>query len=237
MTEKLLQVKNLVVQYGGVFALNGASLDIDEGEIVAVMGPNGAGKSTVLKAIFGLAPISAGEICWHEQPVNPAPHLMAARGIAFVPQGRRVLGNLTIKENLQIGGFAVSDKEELKRRIEEVEKIFPLLKNKQREKAGSLSGGQQQMLALARGLMVDPKVLLLDEPTLGLSPKVIKEVFEKIVEINQRHGTAIMIVEHNIKSVLAMAARAYFLHYGKVVYSGAADSINQTDLSSLVLAD
>jgi len=196
MTEKILQVKNLVVQYGGVFALNGASLDIDESEIVAVMGPNGAGKSTALKAIFGLAPINSGEILWHEQKVKPVPHLMAARGIAFVPQGRRVLGNLTVEENLQVGGFAVADKEELKRRIEEAEKIFPLLKSKRREKAGSLSGGQQQMLALARGLMVDPKVLLLDEPTASLDAKNRETVTDMISEATAR-GAAIVGIFHD----------------------------------------
>lgn len=217
MTEILLQLKGISVHYGGVKALDGVDVAIDEGEIVALMGPNGAGKSTILKAIFGLAPIEHGEVWWHGTPFRPVSHEVAARGIAFVPQGRRVFTHLTVEENLEIGGFIVKNRQELKRRMEEVMQTFPILKQKRKAKSGTLSGGQQQMLALARGLMIDPKVLLLDEPSLGLAPKVVKEVFAKIKEINERHKTAILVVEHNIKSLLEIVDRGYLLDKGKVV--------------------
>lgn len=215
--EILLKIENLHVHYGGVKALNGASLEIDEGEVVALMGPNGAGKSSVLKSIFGLAPIHSGQVLWREKPIQPISHEVVKIGIAFVPQGRRVFSNLSIEENLEVGGFVIKDKSLVKNRIAEVMDIFPALKTKRKEKSGSLSGGQQQMLALARGLMVDPKVLLLDEPSLGLAPKIVKEVFEKIQEINVRRKTAIMVVEHNIKSLLNIAHRAYVLDKGRVI--------------------
>lgn len=205
--------------------MNGVDIAIDEGEIVALMGPNGAGKSTVLKAVFGLAPISGGDVLWHEKSFKPEAHGMPEYGIVFVPQGRKVFPRLTVLENLELGGFAVKNKKELKRRIEEVVEIFPDLKVKIKSKAGILSGGQQQMLALARGLISDPKVLLLDEPSLGLAPKIVKEVFAKIKEINERHKIAIMVVEHNIKSLLNIAHRAYLLDKGKIVFSGDAKNI------------
>lgn len=229
-SEKLLQLKEVHVSYGGVRALNGADVFLDEGEIVALMGPNGAGKSTILKAIFGLADIPSGAVYWHGAKVKPVSHEMVQRGIAFVPQGRRVFSHLTVDENLDIGGYAVKDKKELKRRKQEILETFPALKTKLKAKSGSLSGGQQQMLALARGLMVDPKVLLLDEPSLGLAPKIVKEVFEKIKEINQRHKTAIMVVEHNIKSLLEIADRGYVLDMGKVAAEDAAQNLVNSDI-------
>ena len=215
--ETLLQLHNVSVHYGVVKALDGVDISLNEGEIVALMGPNGAGKSTILKTIFGLAPIHFGKVLWHEKEIMPIPYEVAQRGIAFVPQGRRVFGHLTVEENLEIGGFIVSDKKELRRRIAEAMETFPILKEKRKSKAGTLSGGQQQMLALARGLMTHPKVLLLDEPSLGLSPRIVKEVFAKIKEITEKHRTAIMVVEHNIKSLLNIAGRGYILDKGKVI--------------------
>src|SRR3989338_6123389 len=215
--ETLLQLQNISVHYGGVKALDGVDISLDEGEIVALMGPNGAGKSTILKTIFGLTPIHSGKVLWHEKEIMPIPYEVVQRGIAFVPQGRRVFGHLTVEENLEIGGFIVSDKKELRRRIAEAMETFPILKEKRKSKAGTLSGGQQQMLALARGLMTHPKVLLLDEPSLGLSPRIVKEVFAKIKKVNERHQTAIMVVEHNIKSLLNIAGRGYILDKGKVI--------------------
>ncbi len=225
MQDTLLELSNLHVRYGGVRALDGVSVSLDEGEIVALMGPNGAGKSTILKAIFGLAPIASGRVLWHEKEFKPVPYEVVERGIAFVPQGRRVFTHLTIEENLEMGGFVVKNKSELRRRIEEVMGTFPVLKHKRKSKSGALSGGEQQMLALARGLVSDPKVLLLDEPSLGLAPKIVKEVFIKIKEINERHKTAIMVVEHNIKSLLEVAGRAYVLDKGRVVYEGTSKSL------------
>ncbi len=215
--EILLQLQNISVHYGGVKALDSVDIALDEGEIVALMGPNGAGKSTILKTIFGLAPIYSGKVLWHGKEITPISHEVVQKGIAFVPQGRRVFSHLTIEENLEIGGFIVSDKKELRRRIAEVMETFPVLKQKRKVKAGTLSGGQQQMLALARGLMIEPKVLLLDEPSLGLAPKIVKEIFVKIKEINNKHKTAILVVEHNIKSLLDIASRGYVLDKGRVV--------------------
>ncbi|MEI8344287.1 MAG: ABC transporter ATP-binding protein [Candidatus Moraniibacteriota bacterium] len=228
--ETLLQLHNVSVRYGGVKALDGVDISIDEGEIVALMGPNGAGKSTILKTIFGLAPIHSGKVLWHEKEIKPVSYEVVQRGISFVPQGRRVFSHLTIEENLEIGGFIVSDKKELKRRIAEVMETFPVLKQKCKAKAGTLSGGQQQMLALARGLMTEPKVLLLDEPSLGLAPKIVKEVFAKIKEINEKHKTAILVVEHNIKSLLDIASRGYVLDKGKVVAKDASQKLLESGI-------
>lgn len=210
-------MKNVSVYYGGVKALDGVNISLDEGEIVALMGPNGAGKSTILRTIFGLAPIYSGKVLWHEKEITPIPHEIVQKGIAFIPQGRQVFSHLTVEENLEIGGFIVSDKKELSRRIAEVMENFPVLKQKRKAKAGNLSGGEQQMLALARGLMIEPKVLLLDEPSLGLAPKIVKEVFAKIKEINEKHKTAIMVAEHNVKSLLNIASRGYVLDKGKII--------------------
>lgn len=219
-SEALLKLDDVHVHYGGVRALDGASVCLDEGEIVALMGPNGAGKSTILKAIFGLAPISGGTVSWEGQTFSPVSHEVVARGISFVPQGRRVFSDLTVEENLEIGGFTNENQRLTKERISQLYELFPILKQKRNQKSGRLSGGQQQMLAIARGLMTDPKVLLLDEPSLGLSPKVVKEVFAFIKDINERRKTAIMVVEHNIKSLLTIATRGYILDKGKVAVHG-----------------
>lgn len=225
MAEVLLKVEDARVHYGGVKALDGASVSLDEGEIVALMGPNGAGKSTVLKTIFGLATLSGGKVFWHGRAIHPVPHEMVADGIAFVPQGRRVFKHLTVRENLEVGGFVVPDQTLLAGRIEEVLNIFPALRAKLSDKSGTLSGGQQQMLAIARALVTRPAVLLLDEPSLGLAPKIVKEVFAKIKEINERHKTAIFVVEHNLTSLLHIVHRAYVLDKGKVVAQGKPDHI------------
>lgn len=218
--EILLQLKNVSVNYGGIKALDDVSVYIDEGEIVALIGPNGAGKSTILKAIFGLAPIFSGKILWNEQKIIPISYEMVKRGITFVPQGRRVFSNLTVFENLEMGGFMVKNRKIINQRIKKTVEIFPDLKKKLKEKAKTLSGGQQQMLALARGLITDPKVLLLDEPSLGLSPKFVKEIFVKIKEINEKHKTAILVVEHNIKSLIKIVDRGYILNKGKIIDKG-----------------
>jgi branched-chain amino acid transport system ATP-binding protein len=228
--EHILQLKNIHTHYGGVKALDGADLFVNEGEMVALMGPNGAGKSTVLKSIFGIAPISSGEILWHGSAVRPVSHEMVERGISFVPQGRRVFKYLTVEENLEVGGITVRNKKEIARRIGEAMDLFPVLRHKRSRKAGELSGGEQQMVALARGLIIDPKVMLLDEPSLGLAPKIVKEVFEKIKEINERHGVAIVVVEHNIKSLLEIVHRAYVLDKGKVVKEGEPSELLKTDI-------
>ena len=234
--EKLLSLKNIHVHYGGVKALDGASVSIDEGEVVALMGPNGAGKSTILKTIFGLAPIESGTVAWEGQTFKPVSYEVVKRGISFVPQGRRVFRHLTVYENIEIGGWDVPAIQR-KERIENVLELFPALRAKLKAKSGTLSGGQQQMLAIARGLMIDPKVLLLDEPSLGLAPKIVKEVFAKIREINERRKTAIFVVEHNLKSLLEIATRAYVLDKGKIYHEGQPkDIIGQGILQKVFLS-
>lgn len=234
--EQLLSLKDIHVHYGGVKALNGASVSIDEGEVVALMGPNGAGKSTILKTIFGLAPIESGKVAWEGQDFKPVSYEVVKRGISFVPQGRRVFKHLTVYENIEIGGWDVPPKQR-KERIENVLELFPALRAKLKAKSGTLSGGQQQMLAIARGLMIDPKVLLLDEPSLGLAPKIVKEVFAKVKEINERRKTAIFVVEHNLKSLLEIATRAYVLDKGTIYAEGKPkDIIDQGILHKVFLS-
>jgi branched-chain amino acid transport system ATP-binding protein len=216
----LLQLTDLKVHYGGVRALDGAAVAVDEGEIVALMGPNGAGKSTVLKAIFGLAPVAGGAIKWRGHTIKPVTYEMTARGVAFVPQGRRVFRHLTVAENLELGAWQTKDKKLIAERLASVLELFPVLKTKLKAKSGTLSGGQQQMLAIARGLMCEPQILLLDEPSLGLAPKIVAEVFAKIKEINERRQMAIVVVEHNLKSLATIATRAYVLDKGRVVAHG-----------------
>jgi branched-chain amino acid transport system ATP-binding protein len=228
--QSLLTLSNIHVHYGGVKALDGANIQVSKGEIVALMGPNGAGKSTVLKAIFGLAPIESGKIIWEGSEIELKPYEVVELGISFVPQGRRVFKHLTVYENIEIGGHAIKNKKVLQERIEEVLEIFPVLKEKLKQKSGQLSGGQQQMVALARGLVTDPKLLLLDEPSLGLAPKIVKEVFEKIKEINKKRGTAIIVVEHNLKSLLEIAHAAYVLDKGNVIARGEGKDFLKSDI-------
>ena len=210
----LLELKDISVRYGAVSAIEAVSLGVQKGEVVAVMGPNGAGKSTVLKAIMGLAPVVGGEVYWRQEMLAAATHEIVKEGLAFVPQGRRVFNHLTIQENLEMGCLYLNDRAEKERRLDSVMELFPILHEKRRDMASQMSGGQQQMLALGRGLMASPEMLLLDEPTLGLAPIVVREVFEKVSEISERLRTTILVVEHNIKGVLNIVDRAYVLGQG-----------------------
>ena len=230
----LLELTDISVRYGVVNALEEVSLGIRSGEAVAVMGPNGAGKSTVLKAIMGLAPVAAGEVRWRQRPLAAATHEIVKEGIAFVPQGRRVFTHLTIAENLEMGCLHLNDRTERQRRLDSVMELFPVLYEKRRDMASQMSGGQQQMLALGRGLMANPEALLLDEPTLGLAPIIVKEVFQKVSEINYRLGTTIMIVEHNINGVLGIVNRGYVLDKGRVVFEGTPNDIRESDILTQV---
>ena len=229
-----LEMVDISVRYGAVRALTEISLGVNKGEVVAVMGPNGAGKSTVLKAIMGLAPVVAGKVYWRQEPLVAATHEIVKEGIAFVPQGRRVFTHLTIEENLEMGCLYLNDAAEKARRLDSVMELFPILHQKRRDVASQMSGGQQQMLALGRGLMAAPDVLLLDEPTLGLAPVVVKEVFQKVAEISERLKTTIMVVEHNIKGVLDIVDRAYVLDMGRVVHDGTPQSVQETDILTQV---
>ena len=230
----ILELVDISVHYGGVVALDGVSLGVGEGEIVALMGPNGAGKSTVLKSIFGLAPVASGQVYWNGLPLEAASHEIVKLGLAFVPQGRRVFTQLTIEENLELGCLYLKDKTEKLRRLEEVMDLFPVLYEKRRDKARAMSGGEQQMLAIGRGLMAKPTTLLLDEPTLGLSPIIVKEMFAKIVEINEKRKTSIMVVEHNIRSILDVASRVYVLDKGKIAHDGTPKSVLESDILTKV---
>ena len=225
-----MELQEVTVRYGGIVALDSVSLGLGEGEIVALMGPNGAGKSTVLKAVFGLAPVVSGTISWRQAVLDVAAHQVVKLGIAFVPQGRRVFTQLTITENLEMGCLYLRDKEEKKRRLDETMELFPVLYEKRQEKASAMSGGEQQMLAIGRGLMANPTALLLDEPTLGLAPIIVKEMFAKIVEINETRKTSIMVVEHNIRSILDVASRVYVLDKGKIAHDGTPSTVEDSDI-------
>lgn len=229
-----LELVDVSVRYGGIMALDGADIGVREGEVVAVMGPNGAGKSTVLKAVMGLAPVVGGRTLWRNRPLPAATHEIVKEGIAFVPQGRRVFTHLTIAENLEMGCLYLGDRDEKARRLETVLELFPVLRQKRADLASQMSGGQQQMLALGRGLMANPDMLLLDEPTLGLAPIVVKEVFQKVAEISDALGVTIMLVEHNIRGALDIADRAYVLDKGKVAHAGTPQTVRDTDILTRV---
>ena len=232
--QALLELQEVTVRYGGITALDDVTLGLGEGEIVALMGPNGAGKSTVLKAIFGLAPLSSGTISWRQAVMDVAPHQVVKLGVAFVPQGRRVFTHLTIEENLEMGCLHLRDKTEKKRRMDEAMELFPVLYEKRRDKASAMSGGEQQMLAIGRGLMANPTALLLDEPTLGLAPIMVNEMLGKIVEIKEKRNTSILVVEHNIRSILDVASRVYVLDKGRVAHDGSPDSVQENDILTRV---
>ena len=234
MNGYLLNLVDISVHYDAVVALDEASLGVRKGEVVAVMGPNGAGKSTVLKAIMGLAPVVGGEVYWRQERLEAATHEIVKEGISFVPQGRRVFTHLTVEENLEMGCLYLEDRAEKARRLESVMELFPILHQKRDDLASQMSGGQQQMLALGRGLMASPEVLLLDEPTLGLAPIVVNEVFQKVAEISDRLSTTILVVEHNIKGVLEIVDRAYVLDKGRVAHDGTPHSVRESDILTQV---
>ncbi|MGA2083495.1 MAG: ABC transporter ATP-binding protein [Holophaga sp.] len=215
----LLEIRDLHVSYGGVHALQGVSLSLEEGEIVTIIGANGAGKSTLLNAISALVKFSAGEIRYRGTALPNRPHLVVARGLVQVPEGRQVFANLTVRGNLEVGGFLRKDKAGLKDDLDYIYATFPRLKEREGQFAGSLSGGEQQMLAIGRALMSRPKVLLMDEPSLGLAPILVQEIFKVISKIN-RSGTPILLVEQNAHRALAVAGRAYVLEVGQIVREG-----------------
>ncbi len=216
----LLEVEGLNVYYGAIQAIKGISFDVEEGEIVTLIGANGAGKSTTLKTISGLVRPRGGSIKFRGVDITTrAPHAIAADGISHVPEGRRVFANLTVRENLLLGAFTVNDRNKISRNMERVFARFPRLKERLSQPAGTLSGGEQQMLATGRGLMSEPKLLLLDEPSMGLSPILVQQIFDIIREINQA-GTSILLVEQNAYMALSVASRAYVLETGRIVLSG-----------------
>ncbi len=212
----LLDVRSLEVRYGGIVALRGIDLRVDEGEIVALLGANGAGKTTTLRAISGLLPIRSGEVLFDGESLRRrAPDAIARLGLGHVPEGRRIFTRMTVRENLDLGGFAIASRSEAAARIDEVLAIFPRLRERIGQRAGTLSGGEQQMLAIARALIARPRLLLLDEPSLGLAPLVVKQIFEVLRDIHSR-GTTIVLVEQNARAALALADRGYVLRNGEI---------------------
>ena len=233
----MLAIRDLETGYGKKQVLFGLSMEVREGEIVALIGPNGAGKSTVLKTVCGLIPAWKGEIWFNGSPVNgTTPARNVARGITFAPQGSRVFHDLTVKENLEVGGSQLPRKV-VRERIEHILQFFPALKERTRQDAGRLSGGEQQMLALARALVQKPKLLMLDEPSLGLSPNLVRTVFEKIVEINRENKLSIFIVEQKVREVLEICNRVYSMKLGKVAFEGQPEELrdDKTKLKNLFL--
>lgn len=222
----LLELKNIRVHYSGVKALDNVSLHIDEKEIVALMGANGAGKSTILKTIFGLVQADHGKIIFQQKEIHPVPEKMVHQGIAYVPQGRQIFTELTVAENLEMGGYSIKNSKLLRERMSQIFDLFPFLKTKRRTIAGTFSGGQQQLLALAVGLITQPKILLLDEPTLGLSPKMVEEILNYIQQIHLAFNTTILVVEHNIQSLSAIVHRIYALEQGSVIAHGKPDDLH-----------
>ena len=217
----MLSIKNLESGYGEMQVLFGVNLNVNPNEIAVLIGPNGAGKSTVLKSIFNLIEIYNGKILYKNKDITKIPtHELIELGIGYVPQGRQVFSTLTVRENLEMGAFLTKEKNSVDKKLNEVIEIyFPDLKKRLNEYAFNLSGGQQQMLAIGRALMQDPRLLLLDEPSLGLAPKIMKELFRKIKEINDK-GVTIMMVEQNAKQATAIADRIFVLEDGKVALSG-----------------
>ncbi len=223
----MLEIRQLETGYGKKQVLFGLSLEVHEGEIVALIGPNGAGKSTVLKAVCGLIPAWKGEIRFNGDVTNGStPARNVARGITFAPQGSRVFEDLTVMENLEIGGFQLP-RNELKSRVAQMFQMFPVLKERYRQDAGKLSGGEQQMLALARALIPNPTLLMLDEPSLGLSPNLVATVFSKISEINTETGVTILIVEQKVREVLDITMRVYSIRLGKVAFEGSPGELKE----------
>ena len=224
----MLEIKNLTVCYGAISALHGISLSVPSGGIVTLIGSNGAGKTTTLKTISGLLKPKSGEIIYDGKNIaGLPPHTVVARGLSHVPEGRMIFANLTVRENLQMGAYLVRDKKIVRRDLESVFATFPRLKEREQQVAGTLSGGEQQMLAIGRALMSQPKFLMLDEPSLGLAPLLVKTIFEKIVEINRERGLTILLVEQNANRALEISHSGFVLETGKITLQGDSAALRQ----------
>ena len=224
----LLELENVHTYYGRIHALKGVSLRVEEGEIVTLIGANGAGKSTTLRTISGLVRAQHGSVHLSGKDITRTlPHDIVAAGVGHVPEGRGIFPRLTVRENLAMGAYTLANGAEVQRRMETVFQLFPRLKERLNQKGGTLSGGEQQMLATARGLMLKPHILLMDEPSMGLAPVLVEAIFDVMRELNQREGTTILLVEQNAQMALKYAARAYVLETGRIVLSGPAEEIAQ----------
>lgn len=225
MAEPMLKIDNIDVYYGAIHALKGISLEVNQGEIVTLIGANGAGKSTTLRTISGLLKPKNGSITFMGQNIaGVRAHEIVKRGISQVPEGRRVFAEMTVMENLDLGAFVRKDKDGIQQDLKKVFELFPRLEERKNQSAGTLSGGEQQMLAMGRALMSRPKLLLLDEPSMGLAPLLIKEIFNIIVDIN-KSGTTVLLVEQNANMALSIANRAYVLETGRITLSGSAQKL------------
>jgi branched-chain amino acid transport system ATP-binding protein len=226
----LLTLENVHSYYGRIHALKGISLTVEEGEIVTLIGANGAGKSTTLRTISGLLHPKQGKILLEGQDISHMhPHHIVNAGVGHVPEGRGIFPKLTVKENLEIGAFVIDDPAEVERRMEYAFELFPRLKERISQKGGTLSGGEQQMLATARGLMLNPRILMLDEPSMGLSPVLVELIFDIIKQMNQK-GTTILLVEQNALMALSIAHRGYVLQTGEIVFSDTAANLKKNEM-------
>ena len=225
----MLEVKNLKVHYGVIQAIKGISFEVNEGEVIALIGANGAGKTTTLQTITGMLKPSEGEILFEGQDIVKVPgHKIVSMGMAHVPEGRRVFAELSVYENLKLGAYTRKNKAEIEDSLKSVYKRFPRLEERKGQRAGTLSGGEQQMLAMGRALMSKPRIILMDEPSMGLSPIFVEEIFHIIREISAS-GTTVLLVEQNAKKALAIANRAYVLETGNIVLSGDAKEMMNND--------
>ncbi|USK69325.1 ABC transporter ATP-binding protein [Peribacillus asahii] len=225
----MLKIKDINVYYGNIQALRGVSMDINKGEIVTLIGANGAGKSTLLKTISGLLKPKQGKILFEGESIGgKAAQSIVKLGISHVPEGRRVFANMTVEENLELGAFLRKDKAGIKQDLEKVYTLFPRLLERVKQQSGTLSGGEQQMLAMGRALMAKPRLLLLDEPSMGLAPLLVKQIFNIVEEIN-KGGTTILLVEQNANLALSIADRAYVVETGSIVLSGEAEELTASE--------
>ena len=226
----LLEVESIHTYYGAICALKGISLEVNQGEIVCLIGSNGSGKTTTLKTICGLLQCREGQIHFDGQEITHLPaHEIVRTGIAMVPEGRQVFGRLTTQENLEVGAFSRTDRNAIQQDLEQIFDLFPRLKERRMQLSGTLSGGEQQMLAIARAMMAKPKLLLLDEPSMGLAPKLLETIFEKIIAIN-RGGTTILLVEQNTLMALQVAQRGYVLQTGEVCLANTTEYLKSNDM-------
>ena len=216
----MLDIRDVSVYYGGICALNQVSLHVDQGEIVAVIGANGAGKSTLMKTIVGAKSLTSGEMSFKGEPIAKEAHKVVVSGITLVPEGRRIFAPLSVRENLLVGAYTRPNRQEYEKNLKEVFQLFPRLEERLYQRGGTLSGGEQQMLAVGRALMSQPQLLMLDEPSLGLAPIVIDSMFETIVRLNREMGLTILLVEQNATLALEMCQRAYVLKTGQIAMEG-----------------
>lgn len=225
----MLEVKDLEVYYGMIQAIKGVSFEVNQGEVIALIGANGAGKTTILHTITGLLAPKKGSVLFEGKDITKIPaHKIVSLGMAHVPEGRRVFADLSVYENLKMGAYTRKDKEEIEKSLDRVYERFPRLKERKNQLAGTLSGGEQQMLAMGRALMSQPKIILMDEPSMGLSPILVNEIFDIIQEVS-KSGTTVLLVEQNAKKALSIADRAYVLETGKIVLDGKAETLLNDD--------